>query len=438
MIASGGIFDAGKSRRIAFFKGAVHVAEYTIFQSPRLSGEVLVNTSKNAVLPIMAAGLLTKEPFTVEETPDLTDVETLMGILGSCGADISKKGRDLTLCAEEARSPGNEEAMRMMRASVLVMGPILARTGCVKVALPGGCAIGQRPIDLHLKGMEALGANVQDTHGSVTLPGKLKGGNVYLDLPSVGATENIMMAASLAKGETTIENAAKEPEIIDLAECLNAMGAKIKGAGTGSIAIEGVSALHGTSYRPIPDRIEAGTLCCAAALTHGSVLVRGARADHMRSVLFKLRECGVNVRESQSGIRLTGQAVNPIQLRTLSYPGFPTDMQALMMVVTLMANGTSVLLETVFENRYMHAQELRRMGANIQLEDRVAVVRGGKALQGAFVTATDLRAGAALMLAGLIAEGSTTVLDPEGTIARGYENLPQKLCALGARIEAKT
>jgi UDP-N-acetylglucosamine 1-carboxyvinyltransferase len=437
MKASGGMNDEGNSLCVKWRKGAMEMAQYTIFHSPHLSGEVFVNTSKNAVLPIMAAGLLTKEPFTIEEVPNLTDVKTLAGILQSCGAAISKNGSNFTITAGDTRSPGDEAGIRMMRASVLVMGPILARTGYVKVALPGGCAIGQRPIDLHLKGMEALGAQVEIGAGAVTLTGKLKGGNVYLDLPSVGATENIMMAACLAKGDSLIENAAKEPEIIDLADCLIAMGAKIRGAGTGSISIEGVSCLHGISYRPIPDRIEAGTLCCAAALTHGSVLVRGARPDHMRSVLFKLRECGVNVRESKAGIRLTGQASNPIQLRTLSYPGFPTDMQAPMMVVTLLANGTSVLLETVFENRYMHAQELRRMGASIQLEDRVAVVKGGKALQGTSVTSSDLRAGAALLLAGLIAQGSTTVSDPDGTIARGYENLPQKLCALGAKIEVK-
>ncbi len=437
MNLSGGMNDEGMSLRIRRRKGAMGMAQYTICQSPHLSGEVFVNTSKNAVLPIMAAGLLTKEAFTIEEVPRLTDVDTLTEILRSSGTQISTQGNQLTLCAQDLHSPEDEEGIRKMRASVLVMGPILARTGYVKVALPGGCAIGQRPIDLHLKGMEALGAQVEDTPGAVILTGKLKGGNVYLDLPSVGATENIMMAACLAKGTTLIENAAKEPEIMDLAECLMKMGAKIKGAGTGSITIEGVPCLSGTTHRPIPDRIEAGTLCCAAAVTHGSVLVRGARADHMRSVLFKLRECGVTVRESPAGIRLIGQASNPIQLRTLSYPGFPTDMQAPMMVVTLVANGTSVLLETVFENRYMHAQELRRMGASIQLEDRVAVVKGGKALSGTIVTSTDLRAGAALMLAGLIAKGSTTVMDPDGTIARGYENLPQKLCALGAKIEVK-
>lgn len=411
------------------------MAQYTICQSPHLSGEVHVNTSKNAVLPILAAGLLTGESFTIQDVPDLTDVKTLQGILRSCGAVVETDGGQTVIAAKEPHSPDDEEGIRRMRASVLVMGPILARTGHVKVALPGGCAIGQRPIDLHLKGMAALGAHVENTPGSVTLTGKLKGGTVYLDLPSVGATENIMMAATLAKGVTLIENAAKEPEIMDLAECLNKMGAKIKGAGQGTITIEGVPVLHGTTHRPIPDRIEAGTLCCAAALTRGSVLIRGARPDHMRAVLFKLRETGVQIRENQDGIRLTGQATQPIQLRTLSYPGFPTDMQAPLMVVTLLCNGTSILLETIFENRFMHAQELKRLGADIQLEERVAVVRGGKALQGSLVTSTDLRAGAALMLAGLVAKGETVLMDPQGTIARGYEHLPQKLSALGAKIQ---
>ena len=325
--------------------------------------------------------------------------------------------------------------MGRMRASVLVMGPLLARTGHAAIALPGGCAIGQRPIDLHLKGMQALGAQVEQHAGWVTLSGKLTGGSVYLDLPSVGATENILMAAVLAQGTTRIENAAKEPEITDLAACLMAMGAKIRGAGTSTIWVEGVSRLHGVGYQPIADRIEAGTLICAAAMTRGSVLLRGSRPDHMRAVLFKLMESGVTFRETRGGLFIHGQAHAPLQIRTLAYPGFPTDLQAPLMVVSLTAPGPSVFLETIFENRYMHAQELRRMGARIHLVNRAAIVEGGSPLQGASVTSTDLRAGAALMLAGLWAQGETELNDPNGHIVRGYEDLPGKLNRLGAHIE---
>ncbi|MGN0745158.1 MAG: UDP-N-acetylglucosamine 1-carboxyvinyltransferase, partial [Aristaeellaceae bacterium] len=313
--------------------------------------------------------------------------------------------------------------------------PLLARTGYARVALPGGCAIGQRPIDLHIKGMQALGAEAQLTPGSVTLQGTLRGGNIYLDFPSVGATENIILAATLAKGSTRIENAAKEPEIIDLCAFLNDMGAKISGGGTGTIFIEGQESLHGCTYRPIPDRIEAGTLLCAAAMTEGSVLLRGVRPDHMRAVLFKLMETGVTLRESAAGLRLSGRASTPIQVRTLAYPGFPTDMQAPMMALALTLRGTSVFLETIFENRFMHAREMTRLGANIRIEDRIALVTGGHALAGATVSSTDLRGGAALMLAGLAAEGETILQDPSGHIARGYENLPEMLCRLGADVE---
>ncbi|MFR3796199.1 MAG: UDP-N-acetylglucosamine 1-carboxyvinyltransferase [Christensenellales bacterium] len=320
-------------------------------------------------------------------------------------------------------------------ASVLVMGPLLARTGYARVALPGGCAIGQRPIDLHLKGMEALGAHVEQTPGFVTLRGKLRGGNVYLDFPSVGATENILMAAALARGTTRIENAAKEPEIADLCDFLTQMGAHISGGGTSTILIEGRETLHGCRYRPIPDRIEAGTLLCAAAMTEGSVLLRGVRPEHMRAVLYKLGESGVTLRESAAGLRLSGRATQPLQVRTLAYPGFPTDMQAPMMALALSLRGTSVFLETIFENRFMHAREMVRMGASIRIEDRIALVSGGHPLGGTSVTSTDLRGGAALMLCGLLAEGETTLHDPNGQIARGYEDLPGMLRALGAEVE---
>ena len=316
------------------------------------------------------------------------------------------------------------------------MGAVsLARTGYARVALPGGCAIGQRPIDLHVKGMQALGAQAHMTPGSVTLQGKLRGGNVYLDFPSVGATENILLAATLAKGATRIENAAKEPEIVDLCTMLTEMGAKISGGGTGTIFVEGQETLHGCTYRPIPDRIEAGTLLCAAAMTEGSVLVRGIRPEHMRAVLFKLSEAGAQLRESAAGLRLSGRANEPIQVRTMAYPGFPTDMQAPMMALALSLQGTSVFLETIFENRFMHAREMARMGASIRIEDRIALVDGGRPLAGTMVSSTDLRGGAAMMLCGLVAEGETVLNDPAGHIARGYEDLPGMLRGLGADVE---
>ncbi len=411
------------------------MATYRIHHCEQLSGECSVHAAKNAVLPILCAALMTREPVTIERVPQLTDVETLLEILTECGASMSRNGDELTLWTDEPHSPTSENLLSRMRASVLVMGPLLARTGYARVTLPGGCAIGQRPIDLHIKGMQALGAEAQLTPGSVTLQGELKGGNVYLDFPSVGATENIILAAALAKGSTRIENAAKEPEIIDLCACLNDMGAKISGGGTGTIFIEGRESLHGCTYKPIPDRIEAGTILCAAAMTEGSVLLRGIRPEHMRAVLFKLMESGVTLRESAAGLRLSGRASQPIQVRTLAYPGFPTDMQAPMMALALKLRGTSVFLETIFENRFMHAREMARLGANIRIEDRIALVTGGRTLAGSTVTSTDLRGGAALMLAGLAAEGETILQDPHGHIARGYENLPAMLRGLGASVE---
>ncbi len=413
------------------------MATYRIRHCEQLSGEVSIHSAKNAVLPLMCLSLLTKEPLTIENIPELTDVHTLLSILGDCGVSVRRTGSEVTLWSEEPVSPSAQDLLSRMRASVLVMGPLLARTGYARVALPGGCAIGQRPIDLHLKGMEALGAHVQLTPGSVTLQGRLTGGNVYLDFPSVGATENILLAASLAKGITRIENAAKEPEIVDLCECLNHMGADIQGAGTGTIVVRGVNELHGCVWRPIPDRIEAGTILCASAMTEGSVLLRGVRPDHMRAVLFKLAETGVNLKETPAGLRLTGRASQPVQVRTLAYPGFPTDLQAPMMALALRLRGTSVFLETVFENRFMHAREMVRLGAAIRIEDRIALVSGGRILSGATVTSTDLRGGAAMMLSGLSAEGETILRDPAGHIARGYEDLPGMLCSLGAVIDTE-
>lgn len=410
------------------------MATYRIRHCERLSGEVSIHAAKNAVLPLMCASLLTREPVTIEHVPQLTDVSILLEILQDCGVTVRADGDALTLWADEPQSPTGGDLLSRMRASVLVMGPLLARTGYARVSLPGGCAIGQRPIDLHIKGMEALGAQVQLTPGSVTLQGSLRGGSVYLDFPSVGATENIILAASLAKGMTRIENAAKEPEIVDLCACLASMGAGITGAGTGTIVIEGREALHGCTYRPIPDRIEAGTILCASAMTEGSVLLRGVRPEQMRAVLFKLAETGVSLRETPAGLRVSGRASQPIQVRTLAYPGFPTDMQAPMMALALKLRGTSVFLETVFENRFMHAREMARLGAEIRIEDRIALVNGGRILAGTDVASTDLRGGAAMMLAGLAAEGETMLHDPFGHIARGYEDLPGMLNGLGAQI----
>ncbi len=410
------------------------MAQYRMEHSPRLSGEVTVSTAKNAALPILAAALLTQEEVILHQTPDLTDIAHMLGILRSCGAEAEQAGGDARVRAVCAGSPNDHGLMRTMRASVLVMGPLLARTGECELSMPGGCAIGQRPIDLHLKGLAKLGAKVEQEGGTVRVSGGLRGANVYLDFPSVGATENLIMAAALARGITRIENAAKEPEIADLCRFLTLMGARIAGAGTANITVEGVPMLHGAEYTPIPDRIEAGTLACAAALTEGSVLLVGARTDHMRALLFKLTESGVICQEDARGLRLRGKARHPMEARTLSYPGFPTDMQAPLMTVATQTHGLSVFLETIFENRYMHVVELKRLGAQIRVEGQLALIQGGRQLNGATVAATDLRAAAALMLAGLAAQGQTLLTDAAGHLIRGYDHLEQKLRALGANV----
>ena len=411
------------------------MADYSIVQTQRLSGETWVGTSKNAVLPILAAALLTNEEVFIEGIPDLTDVHHMIGILSRCGAQTTLERGGVVIRAQNLTSLGDDAMTRTMRASILVLAPLLARTGRAEMTMPGGCAIGQRPIDLHLKGMQKLGAHVMSEGGHITVSGQLRGATVYLDFPSVGATENLMMAGALASGVTRIENAAKEPEIVDLARFLTEMGARVAGAGTANIIIEGVESLHGTSYRPIPDRIEAGTLACAAALTEGSVFIKNARPDHLRAVLFKLSETGVLWQEDARGIRLRGRARHPIEVRTLSYPGFPTDMQAPMTVVATQAHGLSIFLETIFENRFMHLIELKRLGAQIRVEGQLAMIHGGKQLTGATVRATDLRSAAALMLSGLVAQGETTLLDDAGHLLRGYESLENKLNALGANIQ---
>ena len=407
---------------------------YTIQYTPKLQGEVAVSASKNAVLPIMAAALLTDEAVRIRGVPDLSDVSNMLRILALCGAQVTREKDSITILARSIHTPRHQSILRTMRASVLILGPLLARTGEAHLSLPGGCAIGLRPIDLHLKGLKKMGALVESEGGFLSAKGHLSGNSIYLDFPSVGATENLIMAATLGNGVTRIENAAKEPEIVDLCQFLNACGARIVGAGTANITIEGVSRLHGTEYTPIPDRIEAGTLACAAAVTDGCVFLRHARGDHMRAVLFKLQEMGLIVEEDPVGLRVRGRARNPIEVRTLSYPGFPTDMQSPMMAVATQVNGPSVFLETIFENRYMHAVELGRMGAMVRVEGQLALIQGGKPLTGARVTATDLRASAALMIAGLCARGETVLTDENDHLLRGYEHLEAKLCQLGGTV----
>ena len=410
------------------------MAHYAVRESPPLRGEIPIGTSKNAVLPIMCGALLSGEDVRIENPPDLTDVTTLCSLLGACGCRVRRESGALILRAQALHNPQDEEDVRKMRASVLVLGPLLTRLHEARIPLPGGCAIGQRPIDQHLKGMSALGAKVAFDHGGVTLTGRLRGAVIYLDMPSVGATENLIMAATLAEGTTRIENAAKEPEIVDLAAFLSSMGAKISGAGTSTVTIEGVERLHGTSWQPIADRVEAGTMACACAITGGELLLRGARADHLRSLLFKLSEAGVHIQDTPCGLMVFGRARQPFEIRTMVYPGFPTDLQAPMMAVACKTPGTSVFLETIFENRFMHAAELARLGAHIRVENRVAVVEGTQRLTGAPVTATDLRAGAALILAGLCAEGETLVCDDAGHIDRGYSRIEEKLSAVGGDV----
>ena len=410
------------------------MAHYAVRESPPLRGEIPISTSKNAVLPIMCGALLTSEDVRIERMPRLTDVSTLCSLTRACGCCVREEADALTLRADALSPPGDCDDVRKMRASVLVLGPLLARLGEAHIPLPGGCAIGQRPIDQHVKGMSALGAKVAYEHGGVTLSGRLRGATIYLDMPSVGATENLIMAATLAEGVTRIENAAKEPEIVDLAMFLCSMGARISGAGTSTVVIDGVKALHGTSWQPIADRVEAGTMACACALTGGELLMRGARPDHMRSLLFKLSEAGVHIQDTPGGLVVFGRAKQPFEIRTMVYPGFPTDLQAPMMAVACRTPGTSVFLETIFENRFMHAAELARLGAHIRVENRVAVVEGTPFLTGARVTATDLRAGAALIIAGLCAEGETIVCDEGGHIERGYDHIEEKLRSVGGSV----
>ena len=405
----------------------------------KLSGTVKISGAKNAVLPIIAASLLSTTQARLEEIPDLEDVRTMTEVLEHLGVAVSTDEPG-TLLVDSFNITSCEvpyELTRKMRASFTVLGPLLARKGQARISLPGGCAIGTRPIDLHLKGFEALGAEIVLGHGYIEAraPEGLNGARIYLDFPSVGATENIMMAASLAKGQTILENPAEEPEIVDLANYLNSMGAKIRGAGTNIIRIEGVKELKGSSYAVIPDRIEAGTYMVAAAITGGDVWIENALTEHLKPVVAKLKEAGVYIEEKIDGVRVRGTGtLKAVDVKTLPYPGFPTDMQAQFMALMTVATGTSVVTETVFENRFMHVDELKRMGANIKIEGRSAVVEGVDNLAGCQVKATDLRAGAALVLAGLIAQGETEI-GCIHHIDRGYDSIVEKLRGLGAKIE---
>lgn len=403
----------------------------------RLTGTVKVSGAKNAVLPIITAALLGTTPSRLLEAPDLEDVRTISEVIGHLGVPVTKETDSLFIDSTTITTcEAPYELVRKMRASFLVMGPLLARLGRAKISLPGGCAIGTRPIDLHLKGFEALGAEIELGHGYVEAraPQGLTGARIYLDFPSVGATENILMAASTAKGQTILENPAEEPEIVDLANFLNAMGARIRGAGTNVIRIEGVKELKGCTHTVIPDRIEAGTYMVGAAITNGDVYIENALTEHLKPVVAKLKEAGVHIEEDVDGVRVRGTGpIRSVDIKTLPYPGFPTDMQAQMMALMTIATGTSVITETVFENRFMHVDELKRMGANIKIDGRSAVVEGVSALQGCPVKATDLRAGAALVLAALAATGKTEI-GYLHHIDRGYDKLVVKLQGLGADI----
>lgn len=403
-----------------------------------LEGTVRVSGAKNAVLPIIVASMLGTTQSTLTEIPKLADVHIVCDVIASLGVHIEHPERDtLVIDAHELTSTtAPYDLVRRMRASFLVMGPLLARKGRAQISLPGGCSIGARPIDLHLKAFEAMGAVINLENGDIeaTAPNGLKGAQIYLDFPSVGATENILMAASMAEGKTVLENAAEEPEIVDLATYLNSMGANIRGAGTNVIRIEGVKELHGANHAVIPDRIEAGTFMVGAAMTQGNVFVENAISEHLKPLISKLKEVGAEVQEEIDGIRVIGHApLRPADIKTLPYPGFPTDMQAQFMALTTICQGTSVVTETVFENRFMHVDEFKRMGAKIRIEGRSAIVEGVPRLKGASVNATDLRAGAALVLAGLVADGETEV-GYLYHIDRGYDNLVLKLQRLGADI----
>jgi UDP-N-acetylglucosamine 1-carboxyvinyltransferase len=405
-----------------------------------LLGTIQVSGAKNAALPAMAAALLTEDPVVLDNIPQVRDIETTRKLLAAMGAEVElgygrAQHRTTISCRNLASPEASYELVKTMRASTLVLGPLVARCGRARVSLPGGCAIGARPIDLHIKGLECLGATITQDHGYVEASAKrLKGGEIVFDKITVTGTEDLLMAATLAEGETVMQNCAREPEVADLADLLNKMGARIEGAGTSTIKIKGVEKLHGAKHRIIPDRIEAATFIIAGALTSGDLNISGCDPSHLGALLQKLKENGVKTAQSRDSIRVMGD--NPLKasdIVTEEYPGFPTDVQAQYMALATQAEGTSIITENIFENRFMHAQELVRMGANLKIEGRRAIVRGKAALSGAAVLASDLRASASLVLAALVADGET-IIDRVYHIDRGYENIEEKLRGVGAQI----
>jgi UDP-N-acetylglucosamine 1-carboxyvinyltransferase len=402
-----------------------------------LNGEAAISGAKNAALPLLTAALLTAEPVTFTNVPNLNDVSTMLGLLAQMGVKVDRQGDAVTLDAAGLDQPvAPYEMVKTMRASILVLGPLVARMGEAKVSLPGGCAIGARPVDQHIKGLQAMGAQISVEHGYVHAKcPRLVGARLFTDIVTVTGTENLMMAACLAAGDTVIENAAREPEVVDLANCLVAMGAQISGAGTDVIRIRGVERLHGARHRIMPDRIETGTYLCAAAVTGGDIRLTGTSAAYLDVVIDKLMDAGCEIVAEREAIRLKApQRLTAVSIRTAPYPAFPTDMQAQFMAINAVADGTAIIRETIFENRFMHAVELIRLGADIKIDGNTAVVRGVANLDGATVMATDLRASASLVVAGLAAKGETLV-DRIYHLDRGYEGLERKLTALGARVQ---
>ena len=402
-----------------------------------LSGEVAMSGAKNAALPILCASLLTAEPVHFTNVPHLNDISTMLRLLGDMGVGVTMEGVDgLVLNGGGLNNPvASYEMVKTMRASILVLGPLVARGGEARVSLPGGCAIGARPVDQHIKGLQAMGAEVKVEQGYVhAKASRLKGARICTDMVTVTGTENLMMAACLAEGETIIENAAREPEVVDLANCLISMGARISGAGTDVIRIQGVDKLHGATHAIMPDRIETGTYLCAAAITGGDVRLLKTSAAYLDTVVDKLMDAGCEITVERDAIRLQApKRLKAVSLRTAPYPAFPTDMQAQFMAINCVADGVATIRETIFENRFMHVNELMRLGANIQIEGNNAIVRGVERLEGATVMATDLRASASLVIAGLVAEGET-LIDRIYHLDRGYERIEEKLARLGASV----
>ena len=411
--------------------------KFIIEGGKKLEGRVRISGSKNAALPVLVSSLLADGWSTYRNIPDLADIRTIKRLLANHGAQMESEGETLRIHGGNiSNCEAPYDLVRTMRASVLVLGPLVARMGQARVSLPGGCAIGARPINLHLKALEAMGAEIDLKEGYVEAKARrLRGARIYFDISTVGGTENILMAAALAKGTTRLENAAKEPEVVNLADTLTAMGARIRGAGTDVITVEGVDSLRPCDVDVIPDRIEAGTFMIAAAITGGDVVLENCNADHLDALILKLDEAGVSVETIEGGLRVRGAPeIRSVDIKTLPYPGFPTDLQAQMMALMAVAKGSSVITETIFENRFMHVAELRRLGADIAVDGHNAVIKGVKRLKGAPVMATDLRASASLVVAGLVAEGKTT-LSRVYHIDRGYQAIEKKLTALGASIK---